>query len=110
MPTEQPSQDSNQQSVQTASEPLTGQQKLLQACTNPLPGHGRVGTSMQDQLTELAASLNETDRADVYGEGEYLAGFEADVAQLFGHDHGVFMPSGTMAQQIALRIWSDRTS
>ena len=33
---------------------------------------------------------------------------EKRVAALLGKEAAVFMPSGTMAQQIALRIWSDR--
>jgi threonine aldolase len=63
---------------------------------------------MQAQLTALAATLDPSDQADVYGEGEYQRRFETEVAQLFGFAGGVFMPSGTMAQQIALRIWADR--
>ncbi|MBN2469557.1 MAG: hypothetical protein JXN59_02440, partial [Anaerolineae bacterium] len=35
--------------------------------------------------------------------------FEAQIAGLLGKPAAVFMPSGTMAQQIALRIWADRT-
>ena len=46
--------------------------------------------------------------ADRYGEGALIGAFEARVAALLGKPAAVFMPSGTMAQQIALRIWSDR--
>jgi len=46
---------------------------------------------------------------DVYGQRGFLAEFEREVAELFGLEAGVFMPSGTMAQQIALRIWADRS-
>lgn len=49
-----------------------------------------------------------TDR-DVYGDGERLHAFEARIASLLGKPAAVFMPSGTMAQQIALRIVADRT-
>ena len=45
---------------------------------------------------------------DGYGRGGFLQQLEAEIASLLGKDAAVFMPSGTMAQQIALRIWSDR--
>ena len=47
--------------------------------------------------------------ADVYGHGELVTGFEARVAALLGKPAAVFMPSGTMAQQIALRIAAERS-
>jgi threonine aldolase len=47
------------------------------------------------------------DRSDFYGGGEIIESFEEELAELLGHEAAVFMPSGTMAQQIALRIWSD---
>jgi hypothetical protein len=46
--------------------------------------------------------------ADGYGRGELVAGFEARVAALLGKPAAAFMPSGTMAQQIALRIAVER--
>ncbi len=58
-------------------------------------------------LSELAAYTNLEDDFDRYGAGELITLFEADVAQLLGKEAAVFMPSGTMCQQIALRIWTD---
>jgi threonine aldolase len=46
--------------------------------------------------------------ADRYGDGALIGAFEAKVAALLGMEAGVFMPSGTMAQQIALRIHAER--
>jgi threonine aldolase len=46
--------------------------------------------------------------ADSYGQGELVTGFEARIAALLGKPAGVFMPSGTMAQLIALRIAATR--
>ena len=46
--------------------------------------------------------------ADSYGRGELVAGFEARVAALLGKPAAAFMPSGTMAQQLALRIAVER--
>lgn len=45
---------------------------------------------------------------DVYGAGALVEDFESEVAALFGMPAARFMPSGCMAQPIALRIWSDR--
>lgn len=45
----------------------------------------------------------------MYGNGDALAAFEATVAAELGKAAAVFMPSGTMAQQIALRVWAERT-
>ncbi|MBT0667926.1 threonine aldolase [Novosphingobium profundi] len=45
---------------------------------------------------------------DFYGAGALVEDFEAEVADLFGMPAARFMPSGCMAQPIALRIWSDR--
>jgi threonine aldolase len=45
---------------------------------------------------------------DVYGSGESVKRLESRVAKLLGKDAAVLFPSGTMAQQIALRIWCDR--
>lgn len=48
-------------------------------------------------------------RADFYGNGDLIAAFERKVAELLGFAAGCFMPSGTMAQQIALKIYSAKT-
>jgi threonine aldolase len=62
----------------------------------------------RQQLETLALAAEEGERGDRYGEGERLQRLEGRVAALLGKEAAVFMPSGTMAQQIALRIWSER--
>jgi threonine aldolase len=79
---------------------------LMKACTNVLPGHGPRQTTAE-MLREVADWLGD-EQPDIYGKGDYLQSFEAQVAEMFGKPGAVFMPSGTMAQQIALRIWCDR--
>jgi len=62
------------------------------------------------QWFELLENYIEVDKKpDGYGEGNYLQAFESEIAELLGKEAAVFMPSGTMAQQIALRIWTDKT-
>ncbi|MCF6411379.1 threonine aldolase family protein [Pseudalkalibacillus salsuginis] len=45
--------------------------------------------------------------SDMYGKGEVIEAFQEKIAEYLGKESAVFFPSGTMAQQIALRIWSD---
>lgn len=46
---------------------------------------------------------------DRYGDGGPVAALETRVASLLGVEAALFVPTGTMAQQIALRCWADRT-
>ena len=80
--------------------------EIYKACTRFLSGHYR--QTPQQVLSELAASVDPGMPGDRYGEGEIINHFEAEVAALLGKEAAVFMPSGTMCQQIALRIWCDR--
>ncbi|MFN2460130.1 MAG: beta-eliminating lyase-related protein [Candidatus Velthaea sp.] len=74
-------------------------------CAHAIAGHAYA--SPADMLRALAQEAGNADR-DVYGEGESLAAFERKIAAVLGKEAAVFMPSGTMAQQIALRIAADR--
>ena len=68
--------------------------------------HG--GPGPRARLLELADATDEDERFEHYGSGERIGRLEARVAELLGKESAVFFPSGTMAQQIALRIWCDR--
>ncbi|OKK18524.1 threonine aldolase [Streptomyces sp. CB00455] len=60
-------------------------------------------------LAPLADAPYDLDEpADVYGDG-VVAALERRVAQLLGTEDAAFFPSGTMAQQVALRCWAGRT-
>jgi threonine aldolase len=81
--------------------------EILAQCTNILPAHrGRI--SLKEIFQELVEALPEDEYPDMYGAGESLARFEGELAEMLGKEAAVFMPSGTMAQQIALRIWCER--
>lgn len=60
-----------------------------------------------DTLKEALNSIQEDRFADLYGKGEIIEEFEKKFAVILGKESAVFMPSGTMAQQIALRIYAD---
>ncbi|KAA9153822.1 threonine aldolase [Microbacterium lushaniae] len=64
--------------------------------------------TMSEQLAELAASHAGLDRrGDVYGDG-VMRELEERVAELLGMADALWLPTGTMAQQIALRCWAER--
>ena len=85
---------------------MTEVEEILKQCTNVL--HGHPGPTMKEQFQGLADSLTGDEYPDSYGSGSYIASFEAEMAEMFGKEAAVFMPTGTMAQQIALRIWCER--
>ncbi|MFB7931197.1 threonine aldolase family protein [Streptomyces sp. NPDC056039] len=67
--------------------------------------------TLRERLAELAAveDLYDLDElSDVYGDGVVEA-LEAKVAGLLGTEAAAFFPTGTMAQQVALRCWAGRT-
>ncbi|QNP71019.1 threonine aldolase [Streptomyces roseirectus] len=59
-------------------------------------------------LQEAAEVYDLDERTDVYGNG-VVAALEERVAGLLGTEAAAFFPTGTMAQQIALRCWAGRT-
>ena len=81
-------------------------QAHFRLCTRFLVGHGPA--LPHRSLGVLADEAGEDERNDAYGKGELIESFEAQVAALLGKPAAAFMPSGTMAQQIALRVWSER--
>lgn len=80
---------------------------VADACQYRLSGHGV--QSIQQTLLAVVNGVDPRLAKDVYGQGDVLRRFEEKVAACLGKEAGIFMPSGTMAQQIALRIWSDRS-
>lgn len=60
-------------------------------------------------LQEAAPHVCDLDEpADIYGDG-VVAALEERVAALLGTEAAAFFPTGTMAQQVALRCWAART-
>lgn len=71
-----------------------------------------VDRTLGEQLADLGAyagSVADLDRpADIYGDG-IVAVLEERIAELLGMEAAAFFPTGTMAQQVALRCWAGRT-
>jgi threonine aldolase len=74
---------------------------LRNACTRSLSWHGN------RRPADLLAELPQDIAADRYGDGGVVAELESEVASLLGKPAAAFLPSGTMAQQVALRIHAD---
>ena len=59
-------------------------------------------------LKEAFNTLDGNEESDIYGNGNFIEAFQEKMATFLGKESAVFFPSGTMAQQIALRIWCDQ--
>jgi threonine aldolase len=66
-------------------------------------------TRPSERLAMLADAASAHDEADMYGDGGAVSALEQRVAELLGTDAVAFFPTGTMAQQVALRCWAGRT-
>lgn len=71
--------------------------------------HGRVSDLRSDTLTRPTPAMREAmlDAEvgdDVYAEDPTVAALEERVADLLGHEAALFMPTGSMANQIGLRL------
>jgi threonine aldolase len=79
-------------------------QDIFRRCERFLIGHGP--RHVAQELAALAAAAGD-EPPDNYGKGGVLERLEAEVAELLGKPAAVFMPSGTMAQQIAMRLHAE---
>ncbi len=81
--------------------------RLREACPTVL--HGFRTASPAETFAAMSAWCEAHDvRHDLYGDGAVIADFEARIAALLGKPAAAVMPSGTLAQMIALRIWTQR--
>lgn len=79
--------------------------EAFKATKYQLGGHG---TRNIDVLKEAFETVGGLEESDLYGTGTIIEAFEKKMAAYLGKETAVFFPSGTMAQQIALRIWCDK--
>lgn len=80
--------------------------RLRRTCKE-LAGHGYEPPAAE--FERVAAWCREHElTSDAYGSGVFLQEFESKVAELLGFEAARFMPSGTLAQPIALRLWAER--
>ncbi len=83
-------------------------QALRRKCTVIVPGFDMPDAA--GEFSQLAdwCRLNNVSH-DMYGKGELVEGFERKIATLLGKPAAAFMPSGTMAQLAAVRVWTEAT-
>jgi threonine aldolase len=82
-------------------------QKLREHCSVVLPGFRTPPPAEEFRLLADWCLANDVAH-DVYGEGRLIEDFEGRIAGLTGNAAAAFMPSGVMAQLIAIRIWAGR--
>jgi threonine aldolase len=84
---------------------LREREQIIASCERFVPAWGapRDPAETFRALVERAGT-----RLDVYGGGESVQRLETRVADLLGKEAAAIFPSGTMAQQIALRILCER--
>lgn len=58
-------------------------------------------------LKDALKAIPPETESDMYGTGEIIEDFQEKFMKILGKESAFFFPSGTMAQQIALRLWSD---
>ncbi len=100
----------NESTRESAKEAERRRAAALAGCERTL-SHRRDAT-LRDRLARLTAEAETaydlSEPPDVYGDG-VVADLERRVADLLGTQGAVFFPTGTMAQQVALRCWAGRT-
>lgn len=95
----------------TSSDPGDRARRAVQRATRTLD-HPLGSASLRERLGELVARADDLvdldATVDVYG-GGVVAELERRVAELLGTPDALFFPTGTMAQQVALRCWAQRS-
>ncbi len=80
--------------------------QLRKQCTLVVPGY-----TTPSPATEFAAIATwceaQQGESDTYGESGLIAVFEQQIASLLGKPAAVFMPSGVMAQLVAVRLYTE---
>ncbi|GAA3821186.1 threonine aldolase family protein [Streptomyces phyllanthi] len=69
---------------------------------------GTIGERLRLLVDEAPGLYDVDEPADLYGDG-IVEALEERVAGVLGKEAAAFFPTGTMAQQVALRCWAGRT-
>ncbi|KAG8886488.1 Threonine aldolase [Tulasnella sp. 331] len=86
-----------------ASTPVNGIARPAEAPKTPAAFDFRSDTITTPTESMLQSMTQSTLGDAVFDEDETTASFEAHVAQLLGHEKGLFVPSGTAGNQVAMR-------
>ena len=69
--------------------------------------HRHEQASIKEELARLSDLAGDNDERDTYGKGGVLAQFESELQTLFGMPACVFLPTGTLAQCVAVKCYSE---
>ena len=88
--------------------PLTPAQRrqLRRDCTLIVPGFAHLTAAQEFRAMADWCEAQGTEH-DLYGQGDLVEGFEGKIARLLGKPAAVFMPSGIMAQAVAVKLWTE---
>ena len=86
---------------------MSDQKKFLKSCPYQLNGHYK--KTIKQTLEQISNRVDPSWLPDHYGTGESVNQFEKKLSAFLGKEDCLFFPSGTMAQQIALRCWADQS-
>lgn len=89
------------QSLQPFARDLEAE-SAMRSCTYFLAGHG------PRLVSDLLTTIPSDTEIDYYGVGGIVHDLEVKVAELLAKPAALFLPSGTMAQQIVLRVLGER--
>ncbi|EGN75599.1 threonine aldolase [Idiomarina sp. A28L] len=64
--------------------------------------------SMAETLRALALAAEQVPERDCYGKGALINDLEQEVASMLGKPAALFLPSGTLAQPLALKIYAEQ--
>jgi threonine aldolase len=81
--------------------------QLRERCATVLYGFRALSPAQEFRLMAEWCEANDVVH-DTYGEGRLIEDFERRIAELTGKAAAAFMPSGVMAQMVAVRIWTER--
>ncbi|MED5523649.1 MAG: beta-eliminating lyase-related protein [Pseudomonadota bacterium] len=82
---------------------LVAFREALGRCSFALARNQKV--SLKNTWQRLADAVLPDEQADVYGAGPLINDFEQQLAQMLGKEAALFLPSGTMAQCLAMKIY-----
>ncbi len=69
--------------------------------------HRHQQPSLGEELEQLSQCADEADTRDSYGRGGIIREFEQQICELFDKSAALFLPTGTLAQCVAMKCYSE---
>ncbi|MEC9319585.1 MAG: hypothetical protein VYD08_06845 [Pseudomonadota bacterium] len=68
--------------------------------------HRHQQPNLKNELVQLSEYAQESDIRDSYGQGGIVSEFEKQICELFDKPSALFLPTGTLAQCVAIKCYS----